>query len=39
MTMTDAATAVNPRTHPIWGPNARAVQMNVSPQSGSARFM
>ena len=39
MTMTDDATAAKPITQPMGAPKAREVQMNVSPQSGSARFM
>ena len=39
MTMTDEATAAKPMIQPSGAPKAREVQMKVSPQSGSARFM
>ena len=39
MTMTDEATAAKPMIQPSGAPKARDVQMKVSPQSGSARFM
>ena len=38
MTRTSAATTPQPPAQPVFGPNARADQMNVVPQSGSALF-
>ena len=38
MTSTSAATTPHPPNHPVFGPNARAAQMNVVPQSGSDLF-
>jgi hypothetical protein len=38
MTRTSAATTPQPPAQPVFGPNARAAQMNVVPQSGSALF-
>src|SRR3954447_4991964 len=36
--MTSAAMIPHPPSHPVTGPNARVAQVNVVPQSGSARF-
>src|ERR1700745_3812008 len=38
MTRTSAATTAQPPAQPVFGPNARAAQINVVPQSGSALF-
>jgi len=38
ITSTSAATTAQPPAQPVFGPNARAPQMNVVPQSGSALF-
>src|ERR1700734_4207836 len=38
MTRTSAARTPQPPAQPVLGPNARAAQMNVVPQSGSALF-
>ena len=38
MTSTSAATIAQPPAQPVFGPNARAAQVNVVPQSGSALF-
>src|SRR5579875_1185302 len=38
MTSTSEATIAQPPAQPVLGPNARAAQMNVVPQSGSALF-
>ena len=38
ITMTSAAMSPQPPIQPARGPNARAVQVNVVPQSGSALF-
>ena len=33
-----AMTATQPPSHPTYGPNARVVQVNEVPQSGSTRL-
>ena len=38
MTITSAAMIPHPPSQPVIGPNARVAQVNVVPQSGSARF-
>src|SRR4051794_2054701 len=38
ITMTSAAMIPQPPSQPVTGPNARVAQVNVVPQSGSARF-
>ncbi len=38
MTITSAAMMPQPPSQPARGPNARAVQVNVVPQSGSTLF-
>ena len=38
MTMTSEAMIPQPPIHPVRGPNARAAQVNVVPQSGSRLF-
>ena len=38
MTRMSAATIAQPPAQPVRGPNARAAQVNVVPQSGSALF-
>jgi hypothetical protein len=39
MTMMSATMIAQPPSHPAHGPIARVTQVNVVPQSGSARFM
>ncbi len=39
MTRMSAATIAHPPSHPVLGPNARAPQVKVVPQSGSALFI
>ena len=38
MTMTSAATMIQPVTQPVRGPNDRVTQVKVVPQSGSTRL-
>ena len=38
ITMMSARKIAHPLIQPIWGPNARVVQANVVPASGSARL-
>ena len=39
MTRMSAAMIPHPPSQPVFGPNARAAQVNVVPQSGSALFI